>query len=70
MNVYEIWYVYHSPWSHLICVLHAMQRLVKHSIFARQRPDKNVTATTNTQATIEKVLDTLFSMGSISHQGM
>jgi hypothetical protein len=37
-------------------------------IVARQRLGKNVTATTNTQVTIDELLDSSFSMGSVSYQ--
>jgi hypothetical protein len=36
--------------------------------FARQQLGKYVTAATNTHATIEKLLDTSFSMQSVSYQ--
>jgi hypothetical protein len=38
-------------------------------IVARRRLDKNVTAATNTHATIEELLDASFSMLSVSYQG-
>jgi hypothetical protein len=38
------------------------------SIVARQRLGKNVTVTTNTRATIEELLNALFSMGSATYQ--
>jgi hypothetical protein len=38
-------------------------------IVARQRLRKNVTAVTNTHATIEELLDTSFYMRSMSYQG-
>jgi hypothetical protein len=37
-------------------------------VSARQRLDKNITAATNTQATIEELLDASFSMRSVSFQ--
>jgi hypothetical protein len=37
-------------------------------IVARQRPGKDVTAATNTQATIEALLDASFSMRTLSFQ--
>jgi hypothetical protein len=41
----------------------AMQRLGKNlPIFVRQRLGRNVTAVTNTEGTIEELLDALFSM--------
>jgi hypothetical protein len=36
---------------------------------ARQRLGKNVTTVTNTQATIEKLLDPSFSLRPVSYQG-
>jgi hypothetical protein len=39
-------------------------------IVARQRFGKNVTAVTNTHATIEELLDASFSMWPVSYQGM
>jgi hypothetical protein len=48
----------------------ARQRLDKNPPFvARQRPGRNVTAVTNTQATIEKLLHASFSMWPVSYQG-
>jgi hypothetical protein len=48
----------------------ARQRLGKHPpIVARQRIGRNVTAVTNTHATIEGLLDALFSMWPVSYQG-
>jgi hypothetical protein len=41
----------------------------KPAIVARQRLDENVTAVTSTHATIEKLLDALFSARSVSYQG-
>jgi hypothetical protein len=38
-------------------------------IVARQRLGKKVTAATNTNATIEKLLDVSFSMRSVSYKG-
>jgi hypothetical protein len=38
-------------------------------INARQRIDRNVTAVTNTHATIEELLDASFSMWPVSYQG-
>jgi hypothetical protein len=42
---------------------------VHPAIVARQRLGKNVTATTNTQATIDELLDASFSVRSVSYQG-
>jgi hypothetical protein len=56
-----------------VCVslIVAKQRLGENSpIFARKRLSKNVTAVTNTQATIEELLDASFSMRFVSYQGM
>jgi hypothetical protein len=39
------------------------------SIVARQRLGRNVTAVTNTQATIEELLEASFSMWPVSYQG-
>jgi hypothetical protein len=39
------------------------------SIVARQRLGRNVTAVTNTHATIEELLDASFSMWPVSYQG-
>jgi hypothetical protein len=45
------------------------QRLDKHPlIVARQRLSKNVTTAANTRATIKELLDTLFSMRSVSYE--
>jgi hypothetical protein len=70
-NLYETWYVYHSTWVHLNGILHkSLPRLclyVYPPIVARQRLGKNVTAATNTHATIE-LLDA-FYMRSVSYQG-
>jgi hypothetical protein len=38
-------------------------------IVARQRLGRNVTAVTNTHATVEKLLDTLLSVWPVSYQG-
>jgi hypothetical protein len=73
----ETWYVFHDTWPHLICVLHKSissvfvymctlyhnrQLLNKNPLAgARQRLGENVTAATNTDATIG-LLDALFSM--------
>jgi hypothetical protein len=47
----------------------AKQRLGKSScIVARQRLGRNVTAVTNTHATIEELLDASFSMWPVSYQ--
>jgi hypothetical protein len=47
----------------------ARQRLGKYSlIVARQRLSRNVTAVTNTHATIEELLDASFSMWPVSYQ--
>jgi hypothetical protein len=46
------------------------QRLGKNPrIVARQRFGRNVTAVTNTHATIEELLDASFSMWPVSYQG-
>jgi hypothetical protein len=37
-------------------------------IVARQRLDRNVTAVTNTHATVDELLDALFSMWPVSYQ--
>jgi hypothetical protein len=37
-------------------------------IFVRQRLGKNVTVATNTHATIEELMNALFSMWSVSYQ--
>jgi hypothetical protein len=48
----------------------ARQRLGKNPlIIARQRLVKNVTAVTNTHATVEKSLDASFSMWPVSYPG-
>jgi hypothetical protein len=48
----------------------ARQRLSKNSpIVARQRLGGNVTAVTNTHATVEELLDASFSMCPVSYQG-
>jgi hypothetical protein len=48
----------------------AKQRLGKNPlIVVRQRLGKNVTAETNTHATIEEFFDASFSMRSVSYQG-
>jgi hypothetical protein len=48
----------------------ARQRFGKsHLIIARQRLGTNVTAVTNTQATIEELLVSSFSMWPVSYQG-
>jgi hypothetical protein len=39
------------------------------AIVARQRLGKNITAATNTHATIEELLDASFSMLSVSYEG-
>jgi hypothetical protein len=38
-------------------------------IVARKRLDRNITAVTNTHATIEELLDAPFSMWPVSYQG-
>jgi hypothetical protein len=48
----------------------ARQRLDKNSpTVARQRLGRNVTAVTNTHATIEDLLNSSFSMWPVSYQG-
>jgi hypothetical protein len=48
----------------------ARQRCDKNApIVARQLLRRNVTAVTNTHATIEELLDASFSMWPVSHQG-
>jgi hypothetical protein len=48
----------------------ARQRLGKNFLIVdRQRLSKNVTAATNTHATIEELLDTSFSVRTVSYQG-
>jgi hypothetical protein len=48
----------------------ARQRLGKNPlIVARQPLGRNVTAVTNTDGTIEELLDASFSMWPVSHQG-
>jgi hypothetical protein len=48
----------------------ARQRLGKNPpIVPRHRPGRNVTAVTNTLATIEELLDESFSMWPVSFQG-
>jgi hypothetical protein len=52
-----------------------MYKTIRHHILydllivARQRLGRYVTAVTNTHATIEELLDTYFSMRSVSYQG-
>jgi hypothetical protein len=41
---------------------------VYHSLVARQRLGKNFTTATNTQATIEELLDASFPMKSVTYQ--
>jgi hypothetical protein len=53
---------YTSPSYQFVCLY------VYHSIVARQWLGKNITAATNTHATIEELLDALFSMGSMLYQ--
>jgi hypothetical protein len=48
---------------------HFVYLYVYPSLVARQRLGKNVTATTNTHATMEELFDTSFSVRSISYQG-
>jgi hypothetical protein len=52
--------VYFTNFSH--------QSVCLHVYVARQQLSKNVTAAMNTHATIEELLDALFSMRSISYQ--
>jgi hypothetical protein len=48
----------------------ARKRLGKHPpVVARQRLGRNVTAVTDTHATIEELLDASFSMWPVSYQG-
>jgi hypothetical protein len=48
----------------------ARQRLGKSLlVVAKQRLGRNVTAATNTHATIEELLDASFSMWPVSYQG-
>jgi hypothetical protein len=74
VNPYRTLYVYYGTCAHLNCVLHKSFPLVCVSVWvsppivARQRPGKNVTAATNTQATIEELLDSSFPMRSVSFQ--
>jgi hypothetical protein len=68
--------VYHGTWAHLnvlikkslpsVCVSVCVSLA---TIVARQRLSRNVTAVTNAHATIEELLDTSFSMRSVSYQG-
>jgi hypothetical protein len=70
------WKIKVGLWEHValrVCVsvyslIVARKRLDKTPpIIARQRLGRNVTAVTNTHATIEKLLDALFSMWSVSY---
>jgi hypothetical protein len=47
----------------------ARQQLGKNPIVPRQWLGRNVTAVTNTHATIEELLDASFSMWPVSYQG-
>jgi hypothetical protein len=64
-NLYETWHVYHGAWAHLNGVLNksllsvCVCLYIPHNV-ARQRLSKNVTAATNTHATIEELLDAFF----------
>jgi hypothetical protein len=69
-----VYHVYHGTCAHLNGVLHKSSHqsvclYVYPPIVARQRLGKNVTAAINTHATIEELLDTSFSMRSVSYQG-
>jgi hypothetical protein len=70
-NLYEISYVYHGTWAHLNGLLHKSLSSVCMYMFpliiARQRLFKNVTSATNTHVTIEELLDTSFSLQSVSY---
>jgi hypothetical protein len=50
-----------------VCVC-VCTRICVSPIVARQRLGRNVTAVTNTHATIEELLDASFSMWPLSHQ--
>jgi hypothetical protein len=72
-NIYETWYVQHGTWAHLdayfINPAHQSTCVyVNAPIDAKQMIDKNVTAATNTHATIEELLDVSFSTQSVSYQ--
>jgi hypothetical protein len=47
----------------------ARQRLGKNPPIVKQRVGRNVTAVTNTHASIEELLDASFSMWPVSHPG-
>jgi hypothetical protein len=49
--------------------LATLEKVRPVSIVARQRLGRNVTAVTNTHATIEELLDASFSMWPLSYQG-
>jgi hypothetical protein len=52
-----------NPFHQSVCLY------IQPIITVRQRPGKNVTATTNTHAMIEELLDASFSMESVSYRG-
>jgi hypothetical protein len=66
-------YLYHDNWPHLNGILHESLPSVCMSVcfppfIAKKRLDKNIIAATNTHATIEELLDGVFSMQSVSYQ--
>jgi hypothetical protein len=59
-----------SQWPGKRHIIVIRQRLGKNTlIVARQRFGRNVPAATNTHATIEELLDALFSMWPVSYKG-
>jgi hypothetical protein len=71
-NVCETWYVHYGTWAHFNGVLHKSLPSVCLDeyplVFARQRFGENVTASTNTQAKIEILLDASFYTRFVSYQ--
>jgi hypothetical protein len=72
-NLYETWYVCYGTWAHLngVCLksLPSVSVSVCILIVARQRLSENVTASTNTCATIEELLDASFLYGPCRIKG-
>jgi hypothetical protein len=75
-NLHETWYVLYimatEPISAVYVINSSHQSVclyVNSDNVARQRLDKNVTAATNTRATIEELLEALFSLRSVSRHG-
>jgi hypothetical protein len=66
--VYDTWYLYHDT-GYFVNLSHQSVFLYVYPLLvARQRLGKNITAATNTHATIEELFDASFSVRCLSYQ--